>query len=286
MGKNANTILTIARGYLGCKESNGSHRQIIDLYNSHKPLSRGYKVKYTDSWCATFVSACAIKANYTDIIPTECSCNQMIRKFQSMGRWTEDDGHVPHLGDVIFYDWQDNGRGDNKGSSDHVGIVEKVENGKITVIEGNKNDSVSRRVLNVNGRYIRGFGCPAYDNTTHVTTPTPTQNNNTVKSNYDAWVADLQAELNRQYNTGLAVDGLRGPKTLAACPLVRKGAKGNITRLIQKRLNSVGFHLATDGIFGSGTYNAVNVFQKNRGLYQDGKVGKKTWNWLLKGTKM
>lgn len=172
MGKNANTILTIARGYLGCRESNGSHRQIIDLYNSHKPLSRGYKVKYTDSWCATFVSACAIKANYTDIIPTECSCNQMIRKFQSMGRWTEDDGHVPHLGDVIFYDWQDNGRGDNKGSSDHVGIVEKVENGKITVIEGNKNDSVSRRVLNVNGRYIRGFGCPAYDNTTHVTTPT------------------------------------------------------------------------------------------------------------------
>lgn len=105
-------------------------------------------------------------------------------------------------------------------------------------------------------------------------------------SSYDQWVADLQAELNRQYNTGLAVDGLKGPKTLAACPLVKKGARGNITRLIQKRLNSVGFHLTTDGIFGSGTYNAVNVFQKNRGLYQDGKVGKKTWDWLLKGTKM
>lgn len=85
---------------------------------------------------------------------------------------------------------------------------------------------------------------------------------------------------------GLVVDGLKGPKTLAACPLVRKGARGNITRLIQRRLNSVGFHLSTDGIFGSGTYNAVNVFQKNRGLYQDGKVGKKTWDWLLKGTKM
>ena len=80
-------------------------------------------------------------------------------------------------------------------------------------------------------------------------------------SSYDQWVADLQAELNRQYNTGLAVDGLKGPKTLAACPLVKKGARGNITRLIQKRLNSVGFHLSTDGIFGSGTYNAVNVFQ-------------------------
>ena len=112
----------------------------------------------------------------------------------------------------------------------------------------------------------------------------PTTSHDT--NGYDDWVADLQAELNRQYHTGLAVDGLRGPKTLAACPLVRRGARGNITRLIQKRLNSVGFHLATDGIFGNGTYNAVNVFQKNRGLYQDGKVGKKTWDWLLKGTKM
>lgn len=193
MGKNANTILTIARGYLGCKESNGSHRQIIDLYNSHKPLSRGYKVKYTDSWCATFVSACAIKANYADIIPTECSCNQMIRKFQNMGRWTEDDGHVPHLGDVIFYDWQDNGVGDNKGSSDHVGIVEKVANGKITVIEGNKSDAVARRVLNVNGRYIRGFGCPAYDNTTHVTTPTVHTNTSNASNQLGTYVVTASA---------------------------------------------------------------------------------------------
>ena len=120
-------------------------------------------------------------------------------------------------------------------------------------------------------------------NTAHNSKPSETSSK---PSSYDQWVADLQAELNRQYNTGLAVDGLKGPKTLAACPLVKQGARGNITRLIQRRLNSVGFHLSTDGIFGSGTYNAVNVFQKNRGLYQDGKVGKKTWDWLLKGTKM
>lgn len=184
MSKNANTILDIARGWIGRKESNGTHKEIIDVYNNHKPLSRGYKVKYTDSWCATFVSACVIKANYTDIIPLECSCNQMIKRFQSMGRWTEDDGHVPHLGDVIFYDWQDNGAGDNRGSSDHVGIVEKVANGKITVIEGNKSDAVARRVLNVNGRYIRGFGCPAYDNSTHVTTPTVQSNTSNALGTY------------------------------------------------------------------------------------------------------
>lgn len=85
---------------------------------------------------------------------------------------------------------------------------------------------------------------------------------------------------------GLVEDGLRGPKTLNACPQVKKGAKGNVTRLIQERLNSVGFNLTTDGIFGENTKNAVIVFQKNRSLVQDGIVGPKTWEWLLKSTKM
>lgn len=191
MAKTANTILDIAREWLGCKESDGSHKKIIDVYNSHKPLARGYKVKYTDSWCATFVSACAIKAGYTDIIPLECSCNKMIEKFQKMGRWTENDAHMPHLGDVIFYDWQDNGKGDCKGTSEHVGYVEKVENGKITVIEGNKNDSVSRRVLNVNGRYIRGFGCPAYEKQTQATASKPQSNTSTALGTYVVTASSL-----------------------------------------------------------------------------------------------
>ena len=175
MAKTVNTILDIARGWLGCKESDGSHRKIIDVYNSHKPLARGYKVKYTDSWCATFVSACAIKAGYTDIIPLECSCNQMINGFKKIGRWCEDDAHVPSLGDVIFYDWQDSGKGDNEGSSDHVGIVEKVEGNTITVIEGNKNDAVGRRKLQINGRYIRGYGLPKYDANATNTSTTPSK---------------------------------------------------------------------------------------------------------------
>lgn len=122
-----------------------------------------------------------------------------------------------------------------------------------------------------------------------VSIPKPTYkptNNHTVKSNYDAWVARLQSELNNQFHKGLAVDGLKGPKTLSACVTVKKGAKGNITKLIQERLNSVGFSLSTDGIFGSGTEKAVKVFQKNRGLTADGIVGRNTWDWLLKGTKM
>ena len=69
---------------------------------------------------------------------------------------------MPKPGDYIFYDWQDSGVGDCTGSADHVGIVEKVSGTSITVIEGNYSDSVKRRTISVNGRYIRGYGVPKY----------------------------------------------------------------------------------------------------------------------------
>lgn len=156
-------VVNQAKSWLGCKESDGSHRKIIDLYNSHKPLARSYAVKYTDAWCATFVSATSIACGYTDIMPTECGCGKMIELYQKLGRWEENDAYKPEPGDVVFYDWDDNGVGDNKGASDHVGIVEKVVGATITVIEGNCSNSVKRREIQVNGRYIRGYGLPAFE---------------------------------------------------------------------------------------------------------------------------
>lgn len=157
------TIVAKMQSWLGCKEGDKTHKHIIDTYNAHKPLAQGYKVKYTDAWCATTVSAAFIECGYTDIFVTECSCNRMITLLQKKGIWQENDAYVPSPGDVIFYDWQDSGVGDNKGTSEHVGIVEKCDNGSITVIEGNKNDGVERRTIKVNGRYIRGYGLPKYD---------------------------------------------------------------------------------------------------------------------------
>lgn len=156
-------VIQQARAWLGCNESNGTHRQIIDVYNTQNPRPRGYKVQYSDAWCATFVSAVAVKLGYTAIIPTECSCNYMIQGFKNIGCWVENDAYTPKAGDVIFYDWQDSGAGDNVGSSDHVGIVESCDGTTITVIEGNISNSVGRRTLRVNGRYIRGFGVPKYN---------------------------------------------------------------------------------------------------------------------------
>lgn len=123
------TVVNTAIAWLGCKEADGSHRKIIDTYNSHTPLARGYKMKYTDAWCSTFVSAVAIKCGFTDIIPTECGCGKHIELFKKLGRWQENDAYVPSPGDVIFYDWQDGpdyATTDNQGAADHVGYVVSV----------------------------------------------------------------------------------------------------------------------------------------------------------------
>lgn len=173
-----NELLNQARAWIGKKESNGSHKEIIDIYNGHKPLARGYKVKYTDSWCAAFISALAIKCNCTDIIPTEASCGKMIELFKNIGCWQEDSNVTPDPGDIIFYDW------DKKDSwPEHVGIVESVSGNQITAIEGNKSDAVARRTIAVGNASIRGYGVPKYSGSNSQSTPKPSEVNYKVRVN-------------------------------------------------------------------------------------------------------
>lgn len=155
-------VVQTAQEYLGAQESNGSHTRIIDLYNSHEPLAMGYQVQYTDSWCSTFVSAVAIQCGLTEIIPTECGCERHIGLFRQMGRWEENDNAIPLPGDLIFYDWDNTRPGDSTGWSDHVGIVVGTKWPFMKVIEGNKDDSVSYRILPLGDLRIRGFGQPDY----------------------------------------------------------------------------------------------------------------------------
>ena len=163
MGIYAKDIINQAKKWIGKKESDGSFKEILDLYNSTKPLARGYKVKTSDNWCAVFVSSVSIACKATSIMPTECGCEKMIELYKKLGSWIEDENRTPNPGDIIFYDWQDNGKGDDKGWSDHVGIVETVKDGKITVIEGNYNEKVARRTIAVNAKTIRGYAVPKYD---------------------------------------------------------------------------------------------------------------------------
>ena len=256
MKKYASEIVKVMQSWIGRNEAAGTHKAIIDIYNAHKPLARGYKVKYTDAWCATTVSAAAIKLGYTDIIPTECSCTKMIELFKKLGCWVENDGRTPKPGDFIFYDWDDSGKGDNTGSSDHVGIVEKVSGGKITVIEGNYSNAGKRRTIAVNGKYIRGYGVPKYD-AEKATKPAAKKKAYTgtfpklPARGYFAFgdtgmqVKNLQKFLNWYGNYKLVVDGEIGAKTIAA------------VREFQSRVN-----IKVDGLFGKNSLAKAKAARK------------------------
>lgn len=155
-------LVATARAYMGANSYNGQKQQIIDIYNKNRPLPRGYKVQYTDAWCATFVSAMGYIVGFSRIVLPECSCPEMISKYMFANCWEERDEYIPKPGDIIFYDWDDSGHGDCTGVPDHVGIVESCNGYNITVIEGNKGDTVGRRNLLVNSRYVRGYGVPNY----------------------------------------------------------------------------------------------------------------------------
>lgn len=155
-------IVETAEKYLGCNEADGSHEQIIDLYNAHEPLAVDYVVQYTDSWCAAFVSAMAIQCNLTQIIPTECGCERQIGLFQQLGCWVEEDSAIPLPGDIIYYDWDMEERGECTGWTDHVGIVVGTKWPFVKVIEGNKDDMVDYRIILLDDVHIRGFGRPNY----------------------------------------------------------------------------------------------------------------------------
>lgn len=161
-GVTASDILRIARKWLGYNDSDGSHREIIDVYNTYQPRARGYRVQYTDSWCDAFVSACFIKAGAVDLIGgTECGVECHIELFKQAGIWIEDGSITPEVGYIICYNW-DIGSQPNDGFADHIGIVAAVIDGEISVIEGNYGGTVGLRTIPVGWGFIRGYACPRY----------------------------------------------------------------------------------------------------------------------------
>lgn len=165
-------VVATAQSLLGVNEADNSHiSRVLDVYNQ-KPLPRGYAMKPRDSWCAAFVSVVGIISGFDKIIYKECSCQKMMEKYQKAGAFIERDDHIPLPGDIIFYDWQDSGAGDCVGIPDHVGIVETVEGNVIKVIEGNYQNAVKRRLIEYNGRYIRGYGVPKYQSSDNYKTVT------------------------------------------------------------------------------------------------------------------
>jgi CHAP domain. len=148
-------ILNQAKKWLGYSEANGKFKIILDVYNSHKPLARGYAIKLSDEWCDAFVSACAIACGAVDIIGTEVGVPRHVDIFKKNGIWL---GRAkPQPGDVIVFDW------DGNGSGDHIGYVYSVDGNYIITIEGNYNEEVAKRTITYNHPVILGYARPEYE---------------------------------------------------------------------------------------------------------------------------
>lgn len=159
----AQDAINIMNSWVGKSRSAGTHHDIIDLYNSHKPLARGYAVTYSDAYCDTTISAVFIKLNAVDLIGgTECGVEAHVALFKKAGIWEEDGTVTPQPGWLIVYNWDD-GSQPNDGYSDHIGMVEKVSGNTITCIEGNMSGGiVGRRNIPIGYGYIRGYAKPKY----------------------------------------------------------------------------------------------------------------------------
>ena len=159
---NLNRVLDIARSYLGVETGSREHKKIVDAYNSVDPKPVGYTANYQDVWCDIFVTTVYQQAGLSDLIGRECGVQRHIGIMEKKGIWK---GRTqPKVGDIVTFDW------DGGGWADHIGIVESVNNGVITTIEGNSSlyagstakTKVNRKTYNWNSSYIKGYARPAY----------------------------------------------------------------------------------------------------------------------------
>lgn len=254
----------------GARQGSAKHKAIIDTYNAQEKLPSGYKMTYTDAWCAATVSAVALTIGMNaDEFPTECSCKRMIALFKKLGLWEENDAYKPSIGDLVMYYWNDSADSysekDCTADPNHVGMVTAVNGESFTVTEGNKSTSkaVGTREMQVNGRYIRGFCLPDYKTA--------------AKRLSKATTTTTSASA-----TGSAVSAF---KTMSVkLPVLKKGASGAPVEALQCLLLLHGYSCGDcgmDGSFGSDTNTALRKFQKEHSLAVDGSCGSATWTELI-----
>lgn len=146
-------VLNNCKKYLGVKEGSSQHIHILNVYNNHRPLARGYTVKPSDAWCMTFISAMFIETSAVAALGlTECGCQEYVNYARKHNMIVSE----PTVGDLAFYDWG----GD--GVADHVGIIYYRAGNVCNVYEGNKNDSVAVRSIGIKDSRIKCFVRPKY----------------------------------------------------------------------------------------------------------------------------
>lgn len=267
VGVTANDVLDVMRSWIGYSEANGKYKSIIDLYNSHKPLARGYAVQYDDEWCDTTVSAAAIKAGAVDLIGTECGVEKHVDIFKQKGIWQEDGTVTPEPGWIIVYNWDD-GTQPNDGYSDHIGYVESVSGRTITAIEGNKGEAVARRTLTVGNGNIRGYAMPRYagQGTAQVTPPsTNTGSSGSAPSKAVLWKGTVTAD-------SLNVRTWAGTENgLCSFSPIKSGATVDVCDSVKAADGSTWYYIKYNGKYGF--VHSAYVQRQSSGSTGSGSAG-------------
>ncbi len=140
-------------------------KNIVDIARSQigniggQPYWSWYGFDNRVEWCACFVSWCANECGYIEagLMPKTASCQVGVNWFKERGEW-QDRNYIPKSGDIVYFDWDNKETGGQDGIADHVGIVEKVINNMIYVIEGNFDDRCSERIYHMGYSEILGYG--------------------------------------------------------------------------------------------------------------------------------
>lgn len=238
-------VLNLARAEIGYHETGDNwtkYAQDLDKTNWYNGPKNGFK------WCEVFVDWLFWKS-FGDPLGREMICQPTgsagagclysAQYYQSAGRWFQ----IPDVGDQIFFTY-------SPGEYSHTGIVESVQNGIVTTIEGNSSDQVARRQYTNGSSNIAGYGRPRWELATGTQPgPDPTPTPSPSPSGFDR--------------------------------ILKKGMRGDDVRRMQEMLIHLGYGQllqpdGADGDFGNNTYNAVVQFQMENGLFVDGEAGPDT----------
>ena len=249
--------VALARTYIGCSRGDKQHRDLVNTFNSVKP--HGEVGNYSCAWCAITWTALMIKLKMgQDKAAYSYNCGTLITYSRKIGTWVENDAYVPLPGDGIIYYWGDSGRGDCTSGASHVGMVEEVSGGYITIIEGNKGSGYcGRRKILVNSRYIRGFMVPKYEGSANM---------ETAKLDVDGYWGTMTTLVSQQilgtYADGVVSDQATSDKqycpqcTTDSWEWVRKPKNGSsLVKAIQKLVK-----VEQDGFMGPNTIKALQKF--------------------------
>ena len=242
-------VIQIAQDEIGYQEESDGLSKYGQWYEDHIAKVAGFA---RADWCNMFLTWVFYQAGamdgsvYPNTSPQGSACSYCLGWFEKKGCRTDADD-MPQPGDIVFYRWNA-----NTSYIDHVGLVEKVkgssaDNAEMTVIEGNKNHSVSRRVI-------------AYR------------------------AAEVIASVRPPYKSQDIVDNPSGADTVSAPFELSQGAEGAEVKILQMGLVLHGYSVGSDGMdgrLGSATTKAIRTFQSDHGLTEDGIVGTQTWRALF-----